>query len=143
MSIPKALRQRVIEIASHQAPFECPFCHFEFIFGVEDPNISVDHIIATVRGGLTIEENLQVTCISCNMSKIDAAAPVSNRKKILRIVLCSCGQKIQLLDFDYHVNIDLVQTNALLCVECGGEEPEVVPHDKDLDDRFSTVTKKV
>src|SRR5580692_11346838 len=131
--IPKALRQRVIDCAAQKEPFECPFCHFEFIFGIEDPNISVDHIIPAARGGLTIEENLQVACISCNMSKIDAASPITNRKKILRIVLCSCGSKITLLDFDYHVNIDLVQTNAILCVECGGDEFDVTPRDSDLD----------
>jgi hypothetical protein len=140
--IPAALRRRIIEDASSQDPFECPCCQFKFIFGVEDPNISIDHIIPTARGGLTIEENLRVTCISCNMSKMDAAGPIDNRKKIYRIVLCSCGSKISLLDFDYHVNIDLVQTNALLCIGCGGEVHDETPHDPDLEDRFSTVTKK-
>ena len=139
-NIPKALRRLVIERDSQKEPFECPFCHFEFL-DIEDPNISLDHIIPQARGGQTIEENLQVACLSCNQSKVDSASPIINRRKILRVVLCSCGTKFNILDFDYHVNIDLVETNALLCIGCGGEEHDEYPPDEHLDSRFIPATK--
>jgi 5-methylcytosine-specific restriction endonuclease McrA len=121
--IPEPLRRRVIEKASAVTLFECPFCHFVFIHGVDDPNINVDHITPQSAGGLNVESNLQVTCRSCNKSKRTSAAPISNRKNVSRLVLCSCGKRISLTDFDYHVNIDLVRTNAILCNVCLNGEP--------------------
>jgi len=126
-----SLRRRVIKTAATQAgvnglPFTCPFCNFEFIFGVEDPNINVDHITPRASGGTDDESNLQITCRSCNKSKQTYLAPVSNRKNISRLVLCSCGKRFSLSDFDYHVNIDLVRTNAILCKSCLGDNPDPV-----------------
>jgi hypothetical protein len=143
----KSLRRQIIlrdcELAGDRhAPFVCPHCAFEFIFGVEDPNIEVDHKIPRNAGGTDDLENLLVVCRSCNRSKIDSSMPVSNRKNVKRVVLCSCGTRMFISDFSYHVNIDLVRTNALLCIGCGGEEHDEEPHDPDLDTNFTKVTKK-
>lgn len=117
--LPAALRRRVIEKASRREPFECPFCHFVFIFGIQDPNINVDHIVPRSRGGLTVEENLQVICRSCNKSKwYHRDIPKADRKMVSRLVLCSCGIRFSMSDFDYHVNIDDVRVNGVLCETC-------------------------
>jgi hypothetical protein len=137
MHIPAALRRRVIKQASLVEPFVCPFCKFEFVHGVEDPNINVDHITPQSMGGLTIEENLQVTCRSCNKSKHVSAGPVVNRKSVSRLVLCSCGKKISLQDFDYHVNIDLIRTNSVLCLDCLGDDPNPLVLEKTLPAGFT------
>lgn len=143
----KSLRRQVItrdaELAeTHHVPFACPHCAFEFIFGPEDPNIEVDHKIPRNAGGTDDLDNLIVACRSCNRSKIDAALPVKNRKHVKRVVLCSCDTRMFISDFAYHVNIDLVQTNALLCVGCGGDVHDEEPPDPDLDSNFSKVTRK-
>lgn len=142
-----SLRKQVItrdsELAeSRYIPFVCPLCVFEFVFGAEDPNIEVDHKVPVSAGGTDDPENLQAVCRSCNRSKNNSAAPVSNRKSVKRVVICSCGQRFFIKDFDYHVNIDLVQTNALFCIGCGGEDHDEAPPDSDLGARFTKATRK-
>jgi hypothetical protein len=142
-SIRKQVVRRDSELAEDRhVPFACPHCAFEFIFGVEDPNIEVDHKIPISAGGTDDLENLQVVCRSCNRSKRSYGAPVTNRKKVTRVVLCSCNARMFISDFSYHVSIDLVRTNALLCIGCGGEEHDEEPHDPDFDANFTKVTKK-
>lgn len=146
--ISSSLRRQVIETASQKDPFECPYCHFKFIFGVEDPNINVDHIVPRTRGGLTVLKNLQVICRSCNKSKwYHRDVPKPDRKMISRVVRCSCGSRIYMTDFDYHVNIELVRTNSILCDPCNLEDIDETsdehldePEEKGLDDRFTPVT---
>lgn len=146
-NISKALRRLVIEKASRHDPFECPYCHFVFIFGVDDPNINVDHILPVARGGLTVEENLQIVCRSCNKSKwYHRDVPKSDREMVSRVVRCSCGVRMYMSNFDYHVNIELVRTNSILCDSCNVDEyeidePQEVPV-KELDDRFSPITSQ-
>jgi hypothetical protein len=118
MHISAPLRRQVIESAAERDPFECPFCHFVFIFGVDDPNINVDHKVPLAMGGTTTLENLQVTCRSCNKSKSIAAQPVDNREGVSRIVICSCEKRFSLHHNDYIACLTLIRARLLPCSEC-------------------------
>lgn len=62
-SISTELRQFVIERANGK----CEYCLIQEIFSIY--RHEVDHIIALKHGGKTIEENLALSCLSCNRHK--------------------------------------------------------------------------
>jgi hypothetical protein len=74
-SIPTELRQFIIERANGQ----CEYCLIHQNFSIYSHE--VDHIIAIKHGGETIEENLALSCLSCNRHKGSDFATIHPRTK--------------------------------------------------------------
>lgn len=62
-SIPAALRRLVI----HRADDRCEYCGIAQVGQVA--TFHIDHIVPSVAGGETVEENLALACVSCSLRK--------------------------------------------------------------------------
>ncbi len=74
------MRRQLIELVRERAGFRCEYCHFpERYSGL---NFQIDHIIPEKHGGLTVSENLALSCIYCNSYKgadLSGLDPASGR----------------------------------------------------------------
>lgn len=135
----KVIARDAATAIAQSKPFSCPLCGFEFVLGVVDPNIEVDHVTPKCVGGSDHETNLQSVCWSCNRSKRGHAQPNLSREDIARIVICHCGKKFFVHDEAYRTNITLVMSHTLPCKNCGGKYHKPV---EGMSPRFSKATKK-
>jgi 5-methylcytosine-specific restriction endonuclease McrA len=62
------LREETYDKARKENGYECAICKKVFY---NRKNLQINHIVPTAKGGLTVPENLQVLCRSCNMKKSD------------------------------------------------------------------------
>jgi hypothetical protein len=62
-AIPNALRRFVI----HRADNRCEYCGLSQIG--QEATFHIDHVIPTVAGGETTQENLAFACVSCSLHK--------------------------------------------------------------------------
>ncbi len=61
--IPNELRQQVIE----RAKSCCEYCYSQSRFAMQ--SFSIEHILPTSKGGLSVENNLALSCQGCNNHK--------------------------------------------------------------------------
>jgi HNH endonuclease len=97
--LPHELRFEVIRSAATLAEqsgtlFACPLCGFEFVLGLGDPNIEVDHVVPISQGGEHALSNLRPLCFYCNRCKRTGAAPPDlTRAVVIRVIKCICGKR--------------------------------------------------
>ena len=61
-----ALKEYIFEHAKQDGLYHCAFCGTT---SRHKGRFQIDHIVPMVKGGLTVEENLQLLCRTCNMRK--------------------------------------------------------------------------